>query len=448
MRKILSMLLITVITGAFVFGEVAAPNNSISKITFVGVKNIKTELITAVMSLKTKTEYSEAKALQDFKKIFGLGYFSDVEIAKDTGIEGVEIIITVKEKPVLEEINYNGVREVGRSELETEAGLTKGDSYDPSLIKKAVERILAKYQEKGYNLAAVTYETKEDEKNNKVKVTFNITEGRHMYIAKIKFSGIKSFSESTLKGKIETAEAAFLVSGTFSEETLARDFQKIVAYYKSEGFYLASVVSHKVTYDDIKEKIFIDITVEEGVQYKYSDVQFSFTNKEIYDSPELLAVFNLKKGDIFNYDTYNRDLDRIRFMYSEKGYIETEVSGEVFPDKEKKTISVMIKIKESGVFYIDKIRVENNYKTKDNVILRELTLKEGEAFDSVKIRKSLEKIYNLGFFEEVIPGLLPVAGKPDRRELVLSIKERQTGQLQLGANFSSLDGLTGMLSVS
>ena len=448
MRRFLTAVLLTVISATLAFGQTAAPNNSISKVTFNGVKNTKTELITAIMSLKPKTEYTETKARLDFKKIFDLGYFSDVELAKDDGIEGIEIIVTVKEKPVLEEIVYNGVKEVGKSELETESGLTKGDSYDPSSVKKAVEKLLLKYQEKGYNLVAITYETKEDEKNNKVKVTFNINEGRHMYVAKIKFTGIKNLTESVLKGRMETAEAAFLVSGIFSEETLTRDFQKLLAYYRSEGFYLANVVSHKVTYDDIKEKIFIEINIDEGDQYKFSDVQFSVTNENILKQAELLAVFNLKKDDIFNYDTFNRDLDKIRFMYSEKGYIETEVSGDVFPDKAKKTVSAMIKVKESGVFYIDKIRIENNYKTKDRVILRELTLKEGEAFDSVKIRRSLERIYNLGFFEEVVPGLLPVAGKPDRRELLLTIKERQTGQLQLGANFSSLDGLTGMLSVS
>ncbi|MEI6845536.1 MAG: outer membrane protein assembly factor BamA [Candidatus Firestonebacteria bacterium] len=448
MKKIAIVLLIVLITGTLVFGESPVVNNIISKVTINGAKNIKTELITGAMSLKPKMEYSETKALQDFKKIFNLGFFSDVGIAKDSGPDGVEIIITVKEKPVLEEINFNGIKEVGKGELETEAGLVKGEPYELSQVKKAAENILAKYREKGYHLAAVTYETKEDEKNNKVKVAFNIKEGRHMYISKIKFFGIKNFSESNLKGKMETAEAAFLVSGTLNEDTLARDLQKITAYYKSEGFYLASIVSHKITFDEAKEKIFIEITVEEGDQYKFSEVQFSVTNKEIYSPEDLLAVFTLKKDDIFNSEVYARDLDKMRFMYSEKGYIETEVSGEIFPDKSKKTVSVMIKIKESGVFFIDKIRLENNYKTKDVVILRELMLKEGEAFDSVKIRRSLEKIYNLGFFEEVIPNLLPVAGKPDRRELVLSIKERQTGQLQLGANFSSLDGLTGMLSVS
>jgi len=448
MKRILSVLLFVIIFAAFSFSEEAPAAGNVSKITFNGVKNIKTELITAVMSLKPKTEFSEAKALADFKKIYDLGFFSDLEIAKDAGKEGIEIIVTVKEKPVLEDIVYNGAKGIGAGELETETGLKKGDSFEPSLIKKTLEKLLEKYQEKGYNLASITYELKEDEKNNKVKVIFNISEGHHMYVSRIKFFGNKSFTESALKSKMETSEAAFLVAGTFNEDTLARDFQKIIAYYKSEGFYLANIVSHKINYDDIKEKIFLEITVEEGDQYRFSDVQFSFTNENIYKQSELLAAFSLKKDDIFNNEVFNRDLDKIRFMYSEKGYIETEVAGEVFPDKGKKTISAMVKIKESGVFYIEKIRVENNYKTKDNVILRELSLKEGDAFDSVKIRRSLERIYNLGFFEEVVPGLLPVAGKPDRRELVLSIKERQTGQLQLGANFSSLDGLTGMLSVS
>ena len=433
---------------SYLFGEPAASNNSIVKVTVKGTAGSRVELVTSSMVLKVKSEYSEQKAAGDLKKIFGLGFFSDVEIARELNPEGVEIIVTVKEKPVTEDVIYNGNKEVGKGELETETGFTKGDPFDQAALKKAVEKLLAKYKEKGYLLATLTYETKEDEKNNKVKVIFNIKEGRHMYIAKIKFTGLKNFTESALKGKMETSEAAFLVSGNLNNETLEKDFQKLIAYYKSEGFFFANIISHKVTFDEAKEKIYIEIAVEEGEQYRFSDVNFTYTNEKIYREEELRAAFSLKKGDIFNNDIFQRDLDKLRYMYSEKGYIETEVSGEPYSDKEKKTVSVSVKIKESGVFYIDKIRVEGNYKTKDYVVLREIKIKEGEAFDSAKIRKSLENIYNLGFFEEVTPGLLPVVDKPDRREMVLTVKERQTGQLQLGANFSSLDGLTGMLSVS
>lgn len=444
MKKTVRAILIFIITVNLAFCELPA----VTKVTINGLKNIKAEVVTAVMSLRPKTEYSDTKAASDFKKIFNLGYFLEVEVAKETGAEGVEVQVTVKEKPILREVNFFGNKEVGRGELETEANLEKGESFDLTSLKNAVGKLLKKYKEKGYNLAAITYETKEDEKNNTINVAFNIKEGRHMYVSKIKFTGLKNLTQSVLKGKMDTAEAAFLVSGIFNEETLARDFQKLVAYYKSEGFYLANITSHKLTYDEVKEKIFIEINVEEGDQYKFSEVKYSGINDNIYKESELQNIFNLKKDDIFNYDIFLRDLDKIRYMYSEKGYIETEVSGEAYPDKAKKTVSAMIKIKESGVFYIDKIRVENNYKTKDNVILREIRIKEGDLFSSNKIKKSLESIYNLGFFEEVNPRLLPVAGKPERRELVLTVKERQTGQLQLGANFSSLDGLTGMLSVS
>ncbi|MCX5776966.1 MAG: outer membrane protein assembly factor BamA [Candidatus Firestonebacteria bacterium] len=444
MKKTVRAILVFIITVNLAFCELPA----VTKVTINGLKNIKADVVTAVMSLRSKTEYSDTKAASDFKKIFNLGYFLDVEVAKETGAEGVEVQVTVKEKPILREVNFFGNKEVGRGELETEANLEKGESFDLTSLKNAAGKLLKKYKEKGYNLAAITYETKEDEKNNTINVTFNIKEGRHMYVSKIKFTGLKNLTQSVLKGKMDTAEAAFLVSGIFNEETLARDLQKLVAYYKSEGFYLANITTHKLTYDEVKEKIFIEINVEEGDQYKFSEVKYSGINDNIYKESELQNIFNLKKDDIFNYDIFLRDLDKLRFMYSEKGYIETEVSGEAYPDKAKKTVSAMIKIKESGVFYIDKIRVENNYKTKDNVILREIRIKEGDLFSSNKIKKSLESIYNLGFFEEVNPRLLPVAGKPERRELVLTVKERQTGQLQLGANFSSLDGLTGMLSVS
>ena len=448
MKSIIIAVLAGFILCASVFADNAAPVNSVVRVVVKGNKNVKNDLVTAVMSLMPKTEYTEQKAQNDFKKIYNLGYFSYVEIAKNTDPEGVEIIVSVKEKPLIEDIVYSGIKEVGKGDLETETGFAKGEPYDPSALKKAVNRILAKYKEKGYYLATLTYEVKEDEKAGFVKVVFNITEGRHMFVSNIKFIGLKNFTESILKGKMDTAEAAFLVPGTYNEETLQGDFQKIVNFYKSEGYYFAGIVAHKVTFDDTKEKIFIEITVEEGDQYKFGEVEFRVTNDKIYTPEALRSMFTLKNGDVFNYAIYMRDLDKIRYTYSERGYIETEVTGEPFADMEKKMVSATVKIKESGVFYIDKIRVEGNYKTKDNVVLRELRIKEGEAFDSFKIKKSLEAIYNLGFFDEVTPGLLMVAQKQDRRDLVLTVKERQTGQLQLGANFSSLDGLTGMLSVS
>ena len=198
---------------SFSFGESAASNNNIVRIIVKGTDNTRKDLIISVMSLKEKGEYLEQKATADFKKIFALGYFSDVELAKDIDPEGLEIIVTVKEKPMIDDIVYNGIKEVGKGDLEEETGFRKGDPYDLAMLKKAVEKILAKYKEKGYLLAIIDYEIKEEEKGDKVKIIFNINEGRHMYISKIKFVGLKNFTENALKSKMETSEAAFLVPG-------------------------------------------------------------------------------------------------------------------------------------------------------------------------------------------------------------------------------------------
>lgn len=426
--------------------------NTIKKITVEGIKTVKEDIILSKMESKVGEIFSNEKIKRDINNIYSLELFSDIEIYKEEAIDGVELKVKVKERPIIKSIKYVGNKEYSANDIESETNFKKDIPFNYIKLKRAIEKIISFYKEKGFYLVSVTYEIKE-EKDNTVEITFNIKEGKKMYVHKIIINGTKAFTDKVIKSKMETSEAGFLVAGTFKEDAFENDLKKIINFYNSEGFINAKISSYSIKYDEEKEKIFINIDIDEGEQFKLGEIKINidktFSSKEEKEKEEasLRDIITLKEGDIFNEEVYRRDIEKIKFKYSEKGYIGISISEDRNIDKEKKTVSLYLQIKEGKVFYINKIKIEGNYKTKDYVIKRELLVKEGEPFDGMKIRRSSERIYNLGFFEDVNIELSP--GKdPESRDLIFVVKERPTGQLNLGAGYSTLDGLTGFLQLT
>lgn len=423
----------------------------IKKITVEGNKRTKESVIISRMVSRNDAEFSKKNVAEDIENIYLLEVFSEVEIhKKEIQGGGIELKVKVKERPVIENIKYSGNKEISANDLESETGFKKGNVFNPLNLKKAIEKITSFYKDKMFNLVRVTYELKESKDDNTVEITFNITEGKKVYIDKdgITIKGTKAFTDKTIKGKMETTEVGFLISGKYKEETLENDLKKIVNFYNSEGFINAKISSYTVRYDNAREKVFIDINIEEGDQFKIGEIKVEVGNPEIYKPENIIEIFTLKRGDIFNLENYNKNLEKIRFMYSERGYIDPFVSDEGKTiDTEKKEVNIHLKINEGKISYVDKIIIEGNYKTADHVIRREIGIKEGEPFDGIKIRRSSEKIYNLGFFEDVNINLIPGKSQ-ESRGVLFTVKERPTGMLQLGAGYSTLDGLTGFLQVT
>ncbi|MFH1824674.1 MAG: outer membrane protein assembly factor BamA [Candidatus Firestonebacteria bacterium] len=426
---------------------------TIKKITIEGIKNVKEGIVLDKMDLKVGSIFSKEKVKLDINNIYSLELFSDIEIYEEEAIDGIELKVKVKERSLIKDIKYVGNKECSVNDIESETNFKKDIPYSQIKLKRAIEKIIPFYKEKGFYLVSVTYEINEG-RDNTVDIIFNIKEGRRMYVDKIAINGTKAFTDKVIKSKMETSEVGFLISGTFKENIFENDLKKIINFYNSEGFINAKVSSFEIKYDEGKEKIFVNINIVEEEQFKVGEIKANinktFTNEEEKKKEELEIrnIITLKEGDIFNEEVYKMDTEKIKYKYSEKGYIGISISEDKNIDKEKKTISLCLQINEGKVFHINKIRVDGNYKTKDYVIKRELLMKEGEPFDGVKIRRSSERIYNLGFFDDVNINLLPGKDIDESRDLIFVVKERATGQLNLGAGYSTLDGLTGFLQVS
>ncbi len=168
--------------------------------------------------------------------------------------------------------------------------------------------------------------------------------------------------------------------------------------------------------------------------------------EKIFTEDEIKNRFESKETKIFNKTQFENDLNTIRAMYSEKGYIFAQSKDAYDFDDEAGEVAINLNIEEGTVAYVNKIKIRGNYVTKDKVILRELKVVEGEAFDSNKIRKSQENLYNLGFFDGIVLDTEQV--DIDKLNIVFEVKERKTGTISLGAGYSSVEGLVGYVQLA
>ncbi len=436
-----------------------------------GLKKAPEEKVRSAMESKKGVQLNAEMVKRDIKAIFALGYFSDVNILRTDRAEGLELIVAVTERPVIRNIKYSGADEISTYDLETDNEWKSGLPFEPYKVRKVIEKMVEQYKEKGYSKPEVTYEVSDISADSAVEITVNVKKGKKYTVGSLAVNGSKAFSVDAIRGKMETTTPGFLIPGTYKEEVLAKDIEKITEYYKSEGF-TDIKCSSETTVDETALKVAVTVNISEGSQYKLGDIKIKVETPAVFSADAVADVFQVSKeivkedkdrldekhyyictlkasGDkVYNENAIKADIQRVSLLYASKGYIAVKIQQEPAVDNEKKAVSLFVSINEGKVFFVDKVLIDGNIKTHDNVIEREIRVKAGEPFDGDKLRFSLERIYNLGFFEEVNYNLVPNAVDPNKQTLEIKLKERPTGNMNVGASYSSVDGLAGQLAVT
>ncbi|HEA46869.1 MAG TPA: outer membrane protein assembly factor BamA [bacterium] len=438
-------LILVILSLALITGGARAQGKVIKAIEIEGNKNISQKRILKVVETKVEDEYSLSALSEDLKRIYGLGFFSDVKIDTSPFQEGIKVKFIVEERFLVGKITFEGNKKIRKGTLLEEMGLKVGEVYSEKKVGEAKEQILSLYKEKRYYQAEVQEEVKIDKEEGKVNITFNIKEGPKLKVEKIELLGNKVFSDRKIRRMMKTKKRKF------DRKVLQEDLERIIAPYKTKGYLLARIVDHKIKYK--KKKIFITILIEEGPQIKMGSLAIS--GNELFTDEEIEKETVLKEGMVFNELQFDRDLFQVHALYYNKGYAFARVEPTKKIDEKEERIDISLDITEGSLAYIGKIEITGNEKTKDYVIRRELAIGKGEVFNYKKILRSQEKLYNLGYFKRLdIEGEEGVKidtypGKePDIINLVFDVKEKKTGTLNLGAGYSSVDGVMGQVSVS
>lgn len=411
--------------------------NPVAGIMVEGLKNIKAK--TVINSLKSKKgkPYKEDNIRADMQAILELGFFDNVEVSVDTATW--KITYAVREKPYIKKINFKGNKVFSRGKLKGEVTLKEKEYYDLSKFEESKSKILTLYRDKGYADVKLESFPTTNEAVNQMTVTFILTEGNRILIGGVQIDGVKSYKTKKIAKLMKTKRKK-----VYKEEVFEEDKKEIETFYKNNGYIQVELSKPVITYNKERTQMFIKFTVKEGPKYKIGKI--SFSGNSVFNTLELRKSLTTKTGKIYSEEKLQESLQYIQEMYSDKGYLHARITPEFNPNPDKGIMDIVVSITENEIVYLGTLYIDGLTNTKEFVIRREVTLKEDDVFAASKVRRSIEKIYNLGFIDGVEPELQPT-DKRNVMDLVMNVTEGKPGVLTAGAGYSSLDGLVGTLQV-
>jgi len=426
----------------------------ISEIIVKGNINLKTKtIIKTVRAKKNKLYYEEDKKV-DIENLMALGGIDRVSISleydkekeispknKDIlkDIYPVKITYSILEKPMIKEIKFSGNKELSKGAIKGEMTVGEKDFFDELKIKEDIIKIIDKYHEKGYIDANADYEVETDTKTNKAILNIKISEGKKAKIENIEIN-VRAFKTKKILKLMKNRAKKI-----YKPKEFDNDLKEIEKYYKTNGYNDFKIIDSTITFNEDRSKVYIKINISEGSKYIFGDTTFEGNNE--YSSKDLIELIEYSKGKTYNEEKLNDSIKNIQEKYADKGYLKAVIEPIKNAGKKAQALDINFKITENTQIYVDHIDIEGNKATKTHVFRREIVQKEGEVFSLSKIRRSQEKIFNLGFIDDVNPVINPTQD-PDKVDIVFDITEGKPGMLTAGAGLSSRDGLVGTLSVS
>jgi outer membrane protein insertion porin family len=356
----------------------------------------------------------------------------------------------------LTSINFQGNKKFKNEKLLKKISSRVGEPLDERKLFTDTQTIREMYQKAGYPGTEVKYVPTIDESNGRGSATFEITEGRKIKIEAVEFVEAQAFSQRKLGRSIKTRKKWIFTGlskrGIFKEEQFEDDRELLAQFYRNHGYIDFEIKDVKFEYPS-PNRMIIRIFVYEGRQYKVGAVTFEGTT--MFPTNTIQENFKLKPGEVFVPSQLGKDIGRVEDFYGSKGYIDVTTSSgsppnlrvRRVPNTETGTIDLHYKVSEGGKSYVEKIEIRGNTKTKDRVIRRELAVSPGETFDMVRVKVSQRRLEGLQYFSKVDLRPEPT-DVVDRKNLVVSVEEKNTGNLSFGAGFSSVDSIVGFVELS
>ena len=413
----------------------------VGSVKIEGNKRVDTSTLLFYIKTRKGEALSRKQIGKDIEKIYDLGQFKDIRVETRQGSEGLEVVFIVEEIPSIGDVMLYGNKEIEDGDIYEIIGFKRGEAFQAHMMTDAKEKINSLYNEKGFFFATVDVVSKISERNL-MNIHVRVREGEKVGIKNIRFSGNKNFSDGDLSDQIETKAETWISfldeSGLYKKDTLKLDVFRLEGYYQDHGYIRVRVQDPKIDIDRESKEINISIPIDEGLQYRVGKV----TSKEddIVTEDEVLKALKMKMRDVYSISKLRTGVMNIGDLYSERGYAYADVNPITKINESSRTVDVNIEVDRGRKVYVGEITVIGNTRTLDNVIRREFRLKEGELFDSVKLKRSKQRINNLQFFEDV--KIDTRRGKePDLVEIITTVTERQTGSINVGAGFSSNENL-------
>jgi outer membrane protein insertion porin family len=417
---------------------------TVQEIRIEGSERVEAETIRSYLVIQPGDPFDNERIDRSLKALFATGLFVDVAIRR----EGAGLVVKVVENPIINRIAFEGNHKLSDNQLNAEVQLKPRIVFTRTKVQADVKRVLELYRRNGRFAATVDAKVIQLPQN-RVDLVFEIDEGASTGIRTINFIGAHQFSVSRLKGVVSTRESRwyrfFSSDDIYDPDRLTYDRELLRKFYLAEGYADFRVVSAVAELAPARDGFYITFTIEEGARYKFGKIDLVNQLKDV--QPEVLkALLITRQGQRYNADEVESSINKLTDALGNRGFAFVDIQPKVTRHAENRTIDITYEVKEGPRVYVERINISGNVRTLDKVIRREFRLVEGDAFNSAKMRRSQQRIRNLGFFKKVDVTNDP-GSAPDKTIVNVAVEEQSTGEFSVGVGFSTTDGPLADISI-
>ncbi|HYP72129.1 MAG TPA: outer membrane protein assembly factor BamA [Variovorax sp.] len=421
---------------------------TIRDIRVEGLQRVEPGTIFASMPIRVGDTYTDESGSAAIRALFDLGLFKDVRI----DVNGNVVVVIVEERPTIAEVDFVGAKEFDKDALKKalrDVGLADGRPYDKALADRAEQELKRQYVSRSlYNAEVVTTVTPIE--RNRVNLTFTVTEGESARIREMRVVGNKAFSESTLLGLFDQDTGGWLSwytkSNQYSRAKLNADLETLRSYYLQRGYLEFRIDSTQVAISPDRQDLSVTVNITEGEKFVVSGVKLegNFLGRE----DEFKSLVTIQPGEPYNGEQVTETTKAFTDYFGTFGYAFARVQARPEVDRTNNRVALTLQADPARRVYVRRIAVSGNNRTRDEVIRREFRQYEASWYDGDRIKLSRDRVDRLGYFTDVNVDTQEVPGSPDQVDLAMTVVEKPTGALQLGAGYSSAEKVSFNFGIS
>ncbi len=416
---------------------VAQTADVISSIEVQGSQRVEPATVKSYLSLHEGDAFVSSEIDRSLKNLFATGLFADITLSR----RGSVLIVKVSENPIINQIAFEGNNRLKDENLAGEIQSRARAVYTRTRVQADVQRLLEIYRRSGYFAATVTPKIIPLDQN-RVNLVFEISEAGRTLVNSITFIGNSRYSDGQLLEEISTKPSRwyrFLTSNdVYDPDRVEVDKELLRRFYLSKGYADFRVVSAVAELSPDNKGFFLTFTVEEGERYKFGDIKIN-TQMRSLDPESLRDQLTTVSGNWYNAGEVDTSIDNLTKAMNDRQYAFVDIKPDVSRDRENHIINLTYQINEGQAVYVERININGNMRTEDRVIRREMQLVEGDAFNRSRLQRSEQNIKDLGFFETADVNVTQ-GSAPDKANIDVNVAEQSTGEISVGAGYSTSDG--------
>ncbi|TCM68320.1 Beta-barrel assembly machine subunit BamA [Acinetobacter calcoaceticus] len=413
-----------------------------------GLVRLTPNNVLTMLPINSGDRVSDALIAESIRALYASNLFDDIQVTNENGV----LVYTVIERPIISKINFKGNKLIPKEALQDglkKMGLAEGEVLKKSALQTLETELEQQYAQQGRYDATIKVETVA-RPNNRVELDIVFQEGKSAKVFDINIIGNTVFKDDDIKQVFAVKESGWASIVTrndrYAREKMAASIESLRALYLNKGYINFDINNSNLNISEDKKHIFIEVSVNEGQQFKFG--QTKFLGDALYKPEELNALQIYKDGDTYSQEKVNAVKQLLSRKYGNAGYYYAEINVVPEINNETNVVDLNFYVNPGQQVTVRRINFAGNTKTADEVLRREMRQMEGALASNEKIELSRIRLERTGYFKTVAVQPMRVPNSPDQVDLNINVEEQHSGTSTLAVGYSQNGGITFQAGLS